>query len=131
MISLSAQVMHNMSKLMEEGHHILMRQEGWLLSGWFIKACDHYNDWLMDLSTEIGSLDQLGDRCVPHLVVSRIQVKIEVTHHPPCSMVFSLVQFDILMPCLSSLQPCKLEPKKFLVNVHGFLGYLLHREVLL
>lgn len=76
--SLRGHMMHNMSKLMKECHHLLMLQQRWVVFRWLSKVGDHGCDGSFEVTVYDRSGKNGEDASVPVLKVSRVKVQVEV-----------------------------------------------------
>ena len=84
-----------MSKLVEEGDDVAMAEKGWLAIGaWRREVAEHAIN-----SSLVGVvLDQMKDRRMAILALSRVEIQIKVANAVSTSGIFDVEASDILMP---------------------------------
>lgn len=119
-----------MAKFMEEGNHLSVTQQGWLVGSWLIEICHHSSGWQLNLSIDLSPLLQWECGGMAVFVVSREQIKIELPHNLVCGLVLHLEGLDLLVPSRGAWHRSEFEAKEILVYSECLSDNVLHGEIL-
>ena len=78
-VCFSTHAMHHMTKFVEEGHHFLVLEQGWL-SLVLHEVSHHGSSWWCNHPIDDAPLDQWESCCMIIFIWSWEQIKIEVSH---------------------------------------------------
>ena len=127
-IGFTTHAMHYMPKFVEKGWNFWMTQKWGFLLSWSSNVGNHCDCRCSQLPINHGSLDKGEHSRMIVFIRSRMQIKIKMTQNLISLYIFDLIMWHIRMPHRSSiltLQPLKLNPKQFGVNLHRLFFNML------
>lgn len=108
-----------------------MRKQRWPLGCWLVKVAKHRGSSWNHLPVDFYSLQEGLRKSITLLVVSFIQVEIEMTKNFLSLKILNQIHRCLLVPQLRILNVSEFEAKKLLENIHSLFDDMLSWKVLL